>query len=342
MPVLVVTEQGKEEKRSIPFEAAETTIGRAEENAVTLASEGVSRRHASILTVGSDCFLVDAASENGTLLNGAPIQPKERYLLRGGDVITINGFHLHFSREDALEQSFNEITDSEILEVKLLKKVLRALDKESFPSLEVMNGSNAGQKIFFEDDDRELTIGREATLDMALDEYAVSRRHARLIRQAGGIAVEDLKSKNGTFVNKERVTEELVHDGDRIAFGTVVCIYRNPREIDMEAVKVKVAEQQAQLAKESETLVGPAPVEEEGAFSEAEDLESTVVAPEEAEEAAQGPLPEQFPSEHEPSYPPPKPARSFFKRLSPTEMGMLWAGLIILSVTIGLLVKLMS
>jgi pSer/pThr/pTyr-binding forkhead associated (FHA) protein len=45
-----------------------------------------------------------------------------------------------------------------------------------------------------------------------------------------GVRLEDLGSKNGTVVGEARVaTAVVLHDGDRIAFGSVVGIYRTSR-----------------------------------------------------------------------------------------------------------------
>ncbi|MEN0111342.1 MAG: SpoIIE family protein phosphatase [Planctomycetota bacterium] len=64
------------------------------------------------------------------------------------------------------------------------------------------------------------TIGRSAECEIALDVAAVSRRHAAIAREGEAHFVEDLGSRNGTFVNGQRIDgrHQLTH-GDRI----VVC-----------------------------------------------------------------------------------------------------------------------
>jgi pSer/pThr/pTyr-binding forkhead associated (FHA) protein len=49
----------------------------------------------------------------------------------------------------------------------------------------------------------------------------------------GGITIRDLESKNGTFKNNRRIAEDYLHDGDRIALGTIVMQFRNPQEINI-------------------------------------------------------------------------------------------------------------
>lgn len=70
-------------------------------------------------------------------------------------------------------------------------------------------------------------VGRSAGADVRLDAQSVSRHHARLVRSGCQVVVEDLGSKNGTFVRGARITSPVtVGDGDTIRFGdalTVLC-----------------------------------------------------------------------------------------------------------------------
>ena len=65
---------------------------------------------------------------------------------------------------------------------------------------------------------RELRFGRGLDNDVVLDSLSVSREHARLL-QADGLYIEDLGSRNGTFVNGQRVQRARVHPGDRVRLG---------------------------------------------------------------------------------------------------------------------------
>ena len=70
-------------------------------------------------------------------------------------------------------------------------------------------------------------IGRDAAAKIRLDDAVVSRRHARIMVGGPSASIEDLGSKNGTFVDDRQVSQGIVplHDGCRLAFGTVVAIY---------------------------------------------------------------------------------------------------------------------
>jgi len=73
----------------------------------------------------------------------------------------------------------------------------------------------------------ENVVGRDATAQVRLDDPVVSRRHARIIVTDAGIEIEDLGSKNGTFVGEVRLESgpAKVPDGGRIAFGTLVVTF---------------------------------------------------------------------------------------------------------------------
>jgi pSer/pThr/pTyr-binding forkhead associated (FHA) protein len=66
------------------------------------------------------------------------------------------------------------------------------------------------------------TIGR-AGCDVDLNDPDVSRRHAVVRGVDGGLAVEDLGSTNGTFVNDSRISGIVeISPGDRVRFGNTV------------------------------------------------------------------------------------------------------------------------
>lgn len=68
----------------------------------------------------------------------------------------------------------------------------------------------------------EYTIGRDAAADVVLDSTTVSRQHARLRVSGAGVTLEDLGSKNGTFVGDRRVHGVVtLSDGDGLRFGNV-------------------------------------------------------------------------------------------------------------------------
>ena len=64
-------------------------------------------------------------------------------------------------------------------------------------------------------------VGRAAGCDLVLVDPTVSRRHAELECGRDEVAVRDLGSANGVFVNGKRVDAAVLHAGDAISFGAV-------------------------------------------------------------------------------------------------------------------------
>jgi hypothetical protein len=77
----------------------------------------------------------------------------------------------------------------------------------------------------------EITVGRGSDCDVALGwDREVSRLHAQLERVgAHWVLVDDGLSRNGSFVNGERVVgRRALRDGDRLVFGDTPVFYRAP------------------------------------------------------------------------------------------------------------------
>jgi DNA-binding winged helix-turn-helix (wHTH) protein len=76
----------------------------------------------------------------------------------------------------------------------------------------------------------ENVLGREGPGVLLLRSGTVSRRHARITIHAERAVIEDLGSKNGTFVNGQRVTRPTpVADGTEVRIGSLLFTFRVPR-----------------------------------------------------------------------------------------------------------------
>lgn len=65
----------------------------------------------------------------------------------------------------------------------------------------------------------EMIVGRDPTVDLFIDNLAVSRKHARLFWDRGSFAVEDLESANGTRVAGKEITRHSLATGELIEIG---------------------------------------------------------------------------------------------------------------------------
>jgi predicted component of type VI protein secretion system len=68
-------------------------------------------------------------------------------------------------------------------------------------------------------------IGRVAGCDLVIDDGKASRRHARLLVEAGVVEIEDLDSSNGTMLNGKPVTRRVLRGGDQVQIGKTVITY---------------------------------------------------------------------------------------------------------------------
>jgi hypothetical protein len=71
-----------------------------------------------------------------------------------------------------------------------------------------------------------ISIGRHPENTIVLDDPNVSVYHAEVVVENGKTLLRDLQSSNGTKVNRQRVSEITLAEGDEICFGPIVCHYR--------------------------------------------------------------------------------------------------------------------
>ncbi len=77
--------------------------------------------------------------------------------------------------------------------------------------------------------DQGTVFGRELG-DVVLKNPAVSAKHARIAVEKNHFILHDLKSTNGTFVNKGRITSQELHHGDIINIGKFEILFINEEE----------------------------------------------------------------------------------------------------------------
>ena len=90
-------------------------------------------------------------------------------------------------------------------------------------ALIVRRGRNAGSRYLLDSD--VTTAGRHPDSDIFLDDVTVSRRHAEITRTGRDYSVRDAGSLNGTYLNRERVDESPLRDGDELQIGSFKLVF---------------------------------------------------------------------------------------------------------------------
>jgi pSer/pThr/pTyr-binding forkhead associated (FHA) protein len=89
---------------------------------------------------------------------------------------------------------------------------------EPVPVLNVLEGPLTGKT--YEVTAAGLCIGREPTCEIVVTDAGVSRQHARVLLHNGMVWVQDVGSRNGVFVNGNRVPDhKQIKAGDKVSVG---------------------------------------------------------------------------------------------------------------------------
>jgi adenylate cyclase len=108
-------------------------------------------------------------------------------------------------------------------------------------------------------------VGRAVTSDVPIFDPTISRQHAQLMAQDGGVQVKDLGSSNGTFINGGRIMEGVAALNDVVTFGKVA-FYVRPTAVPAAAPKPKTGDFPAPKPAGA-TIVRQLPVRESGALA---------------------------------------------------------------------------
>ena len=90
--------------------------------------------------------------------------------------------------------------------------------------LEAVSGPLEGRTFPLTED--EVSIGREPSNQISLLDSLVSRRHSVIRKNGEGFLIQDLDSRNSTFVNNVPVKERLLADGDQIRIGKSTLVFQ--------------------------------------------------------------------------------------------------------------------
>lgn len=205
---------------ALEFTKSEVIIGRSENSDIQLPDSSVSIVHAKIQLVDSSrkqWSLQDLQSTNGTALDGKRLDASTILPIHIGSMIHIGRFCLkRISPNPKKRPSKYESTAS----------LARALMRDMAEKI-----AGAKKRIFIENSQRfpeaiivekkqSLILGRDGGCDISIDDPDLSRKHIQLEDVKDGLRISDLSSKNGTYVNGEKISlpQLLIHD-DRVKIG---------------------------------------------------------------------------------------------------------------------------
>lgn len=219
--------------KEILLEKAESKIGRQELCDIPLfGNPQIGRSHALIVALPGGGYAVRDTGESpiGVLVNGAKIAGEQK--LRSGDQVQIVDRVLVFFEKQVRQRTVLENRDRKAslppnsggFQPGVSPYAIPNPSPGPFPQagkgskLVVVAGPHAGQSFVLQ---AGLIFGRDPGNSGALPaDSKASRRHAQLVGDGSGVALEDLGSTNGTFVNGQRITRVALAPGDQIVIGT--------------------------------------------------------------------------------------------------------------------------
>lgn len=234
--------EGQGKTYDLEFNRDLITIGRHSLNDVQIPDKQVSAEHARILVEDDRAFLLDLGSTLGTELNGTKLGPHQKKPLSDGDEVRISEYLIRVGRPAvALDDTASEKTA--MVAMRMVKEVLGSLSAEEAeeepPRLEVTNDAEVGTRLDLAEM-REYRVGRDKTGDLVLKHWSISRKHALFRRDADGVTVMDMGSKNGVLVNGERFEDSRrLRDGDVVSVGHTEVKFRNPARSALDSMDVE-------------------------------------------------------------------------------------------------------
>jgi pSer/pThr/pTyr-binding forkhead associated (FHA) protein len=208
------------EVRKIPD--AGLVIGRDPECGLVVNSTAVSRRHATIAP-GLLGYTVSDESTNGVLVNGVRIE--RTALLRQGDLLRIGHADFRFEADPAAFDGTHLAAAEEPSTPAAAPALPSASAAALLATLEVLTrGVDEGRRFRIE---RPLVqLGRAAHNEVRIADDSVSASHATLLWRGTGWTLLDLGSRNGSYVDGERIIEHQVSSGCEIRVGNVKLLFR--------------------------------------------------------------------------------------------------------------------
>ncbi len=162
---------------------------------IVINEQSISRKHAVIETINGEVKIKDCNSTNGTYLNNNKLLDEKFHIIKSGDL-------LHFSSP-------------------YFQVVVSGGNKKS-------HTENKSLSILLQQNN-EVFIGRNPDCSIVINSQHVSRKHCLVFKKQNRIFVKDLDSRNGTFINGNRIKGETeITEKDIIFIGTTKISLSSP------------------------------------------------------------------------------------------------------------------
>ncbi len=186
-------------------------IGSAPDAQVCLDRPSIAPVHAELQVQGQSVTLRVPDPSNEVSVNGKRVQGVMS--VRGGDTLGIDGVQMKLV---VMEQAASQAAQQETLDADAGATRLRM----AVPKFVLRGVSGAAFGKTFPVASA-MTIGRAQECDISIPSEEISRRHAQVKPTQDGLAVEDLGSANGTYINGNRVQHGLLKAGDELRLDTI-------------------------------------------------------------------------------------------------------------------------
>jgi pSer/pThr/pTyr-binding forkhead associated (FHA) protein len=115
----------------------------------------------------------------------------------------------------------------------MVRDVLERLEPaETQPSLQVLDGPQAGLTLTLADPGKVYVLGRGDASDLRLDDVDMWQEHAALVRDDHGVTARDAGATPQLTVNGRSVEgQRLLRDGDTLRLGSTSLRYTDPAEV---------------------------------------------------------------------------------------------------------------
>jgi hypothetical protein len=153
MPRLVLSLDGVV-LREVNLTKDRTTVGRRSHNDLVIDNLAVSGEHAVVFASGTDIYLEDLGSTNGTTVNG---QPVKKHLLQSGDVIEIGKYRLKFLADGVPSDADVDIDTSQPLRrefygpgpatIQVRQPGAEDAPQAAVATVRILSGANAGREL---------------------------------------------------------------------------------------------------------------------------------------------------------------------------------------------------